>query len=453
MSQRSASLIALVILVPVAIFIFVRLQKFEDGGSIGEILSQNGFVELKPPSTLVPPGTWVRVLSTNPLHLGVVCPPETALGLDGTNLLLYSSSADTETISKLSSSFDLGAKALAKVKGESKFSEVKIISLYLKNIRVIELPDDVVMQGLQKRAPHCREAIRFRIEEMKPVSMIKSVLIADVYYRVEFNRELGSGTEANLKKQLAMELDLRMDVGEDGSSSLVGRNLIWGIREDPQLAKAGLGLPATGGANDGTAVLTSKGAVTKISLPERRKFAQGKTVVSYDVTPLRQSSAMSCWATVYTMMKSWKVKSALSVNSVVANIGGPWDDYYLKDTGLPGGKEKAFVEVVGMKSKPPANYTIAAYIQMLHGNGPLWIITGDGISAHARLLVGIYGNFDAEGIRAYEESTFEFIDPLSGTYRYESGLDFAHKFETEARWLVDGKFDDVELRSQILHWP
>ena len=83
----------------------------------------------------------------------------------------------------------------------------------------------------------------------------------------------------------------------------------------------------------------------------------------------------------------------------------------------------------------------------------LWIITGDGISAYARLLVGIYGNSDAKGIRAYEETTFEFIDPLSGTYRYESGLDFSHKFEMEARWLVDGKFDDVELRDQILHWP
>ena len=109
--------------------------------------------------------------------------------------------------------------------------------------------------------------------------------------------------------------------------------------------------------------------------------------------------------------------------------------------------------VVGMESKAPANYTMKAYVQMLREHGPLWIITGDGISAHARLLVGVYGNSEAEGIKAYEETTFEFVDPLSGTYVYESGLDFARKFESEARWLVDGKLDDVELRDQILYWP
>lgn len=79
-------------------------------------------------------------------------------------------------------------------------------------------------------------------------------------------------------------------------------------------------------------------------------------------------------------------------------------------------------------------------------------ITGDGISAHARLLVGIYANPEAEGVTA-RETTFEFIDPLSGTYRYESGLDFAYKFEAEVGWMVEEKRDDWALRCQILYWP
>lgn len=454
MSRKVIIISALVILIPVAVFVFVK-QKFEGDVSIGETLSQYGFVELKPPSTLVPPGTWVTVLNTNPLHLGIICTPESSLGLVGTDQLGVSSSADSEIISKLSGSFDLGAKALAKIKGESKFAEVRKISFQLKNIRVIELADEVVMRGLQQRTQPCREAILFRIEGKESVSMVKSVLIADVDYRVEFNRELESRTEADLKKQLALELDLRLGAGEDGSSSLVGRDLIWGIREDARLAKVGLGLPATGGVDDSTDSLSGKGAVTAISLLEsqRMTFALDDAIVSYDVQPLLQTSAMSCWLTVYTMMKSWKDNSPLSVRAVVAGLGEPWDDYYLKDTGLPGGKEKEFVDEVGMESKPPANYTIKAYVDMLREHGPLWIITGDGISAHARLLVGIYGNPEAAGVRAYEETTFEFIDPLSGTHLYESGLDFARKFESEARWLVDGKLDDVELRDQILYWP
>ena len=454
MSRKSIIIIALVILLPMAAVICFRLRS-EGDVSIGETLSQNGFVELKPPSTLVPPGTWVTVLNTDPFHVGIICLPEGSLGLVGTDQLRESPSADAELISKLSGSFDLGAKAMEELKGESKFSEVRTISFQLKNIRIIELPDDVVIGQLQQRTQCCRDGIRFRLDGEMPVSMIKSVLIADVDYRVEFDRELESGTEADLRKQLALKLDLRLDADEDGSSSLVGRDLIWGIREDARLAKIGLGLPATGGADDGTDVLSGKGAVTRISLPEpkRKTFPLDDAAVSHDVPSLRQTSAMSCWAAAYAMMKSWKDRSPLSEKAAVADLGDPWVDYYLKDTGLPGGKEREFVGAVGMESKPPANYMIKAYVQMLREHGPLWIITGDGINSHARLLVGIYGNSEAEGITAYEETTFEFIDPLSGTYRYESGLDFAGKFESEARWLVDGKRDDVELRDQILCWP
>ena len=103
-----------------------------------------------------------------------------------------------------------------------------------------------------------------------------------------------------------------------------------------------------------------------------------------------------------------------------------------------------------MSTLPPANYTIDAWVEMLTTHGPLWIVTGDGISSHARLLVGLYGNVKGEGIAAYEESVFEFIDPLTGTFEYESGLDFSLNFEQEARWLIDGKFDDIELRHQVL---
>lgn len=453
-SRKSKIVIFLAILVPIVIFTVIKLLRFSGSVYIGDTLSQNGFIEIKPPSMLLTPGTWVTILNTNPLHLSIVCTPENSLGLVDETKIRASSSADTAILSKLSNTFHFDAETLASLKGESKFTEVKNISFNLKNIRVIELPDDVVMQGLQKREPQCREAIRFRIDAKQPISMVKSVLIADVTYSLEFNRELESGTIADLKKRIALALDLRLGTGEDGANTLVGKNLIWGIREDPRLAKAGLGLPATGGIDNIPHILTGKGPITTISSePKRRTFSQDETVVSFAVTPLQQSSTMSCWATVYTMMKSWKDKSLFPVPTMMTKLGTPWDDYYLKDTGLPAGKEKDFVKVAGLKTELPANYTIKSYVEMLKEHGPLWIITGDGISSHARLLVGIYGNSNAPGIKAYEETIFEFIDPLFGVYRYESGQEFSQKFESEARWLVDGKFDDVELRYQILHWP
>ena len=472
MSRKNKIIIALVVLVPVAIFIVISLLNSSGDVSVGQILTEYGFTELKPPSTLIKPGTWIEVLNTEPLHVSIICTPENALGLEGNEELRDSPSIDAQMVSKLSKSFELGASALEKVKGAVEFSEIKKISFQLKSIKLLELPDDAVMRALPDRKQHCLEAIRFRVEGEQLVSMIKSVLIADMYYRVEFDKKLSSDVEAKLKEELALELDLRLQTAEDGSQEIVGRNLVWGIREDARLATVGLTLPPTGGPGEDLKVIPAAKGIVKISKPENRfnkfylnkplnlldpeqltQLSRNKKIIAYNVKPLKQSSNMSCWATVYAMMKSWKENKDYEVNKVVAKLGNPWNRYYLSDNGLPAGKEKSFVRFVGMNTEPPANYTIEAYITMLRDHGPLWIITGDGLSSHARLLIGIYGQRDREGELSYEETLFEFIDPLWGTYKYETALDFAHKFEQEARWLVDGKFDDIELRDQILHWP
>jgi hypothetical protein len=51
------------------------------GADLQRILSDNGFVELRPPSTLIQPGAWVEVQARNPLRLKTVCSAETALNL------------------------------------------------------------------------------------------------------------------------------------------------------------------------------------------------------------------------------------------------------------------------------------------------------------------------------------------------------------------------------------
>lgn len=114
------------------------------------------------------------------------------------------------------------------------------------------------------------------------------------------------------------------------------------------------------------------------------------------------------------MLRSWKESKPLSVSSAVADLGPPWDDFYVKDTGLPAGREVEFVRAAGMEAEGPANYTIEFYLEALRKPGPLWIITGEGISAHARLLVGIYGNPHVGGVQAYRETIFEFIDSEFG---------------------------------------
>jgi len=140
------------------------------------------------------------------------------------------------------------------------------------------------------------------------------------------------------------------------------------------------------------------------------------------------------------------------VTEVVRSLGEPYSNYYVSDRGLSGGQELAFVQAAGMIALPPASYPMTALADRLREYGPLWIIAGDGIRSHARLLVGIYGAPIVEKLEAYRSTIFEFIDPSTGTYVYESALDFMHAFEREAAYVVERE-DTTELRWQILHWP
>lgn len=76
MSRRTLVIVVLVFLLPVALFVTFKTLKMEGDISIGDTLSKYGFIELNPPSKLVPPGTWVMVLKIDPLHLQIICTPE-----------------------------------------------------------------------------------------------------------------------------------------------------------------------------------------------------------------------------------------------------------------------------------------------------------------------------------------------------------------------------------------
>jgi hypothetical protein len=435
-------ILGILIALPIGYYIFIKIF---DKEPIGKILEKYGYTEIKPPSTLVQPGTWVSVLNKNPLHLNIVCTPTKDV-LDKT--IIKSDSIDTNMMSKLSGLFEMEGEKLDVIKGKTNFKEVKNISFRLKNIQLLELPDEVIFEKIvPSLSESCKKSIKFHFDAKEEVSIITAVLVADSDYQVELSHEMENKTASDLKGQLALETNSRLS--NDESSNIIGKNLIWGIRDNPRYASAGLFTPPTGGFND-SPILRDKGAITSISSNGliRMEFPKENRIVKHDGIPLlKQSSDMSCWATVYTMMKSWRDGRELSVNNVVTDLGEPWKSYYLKDIGLPPEKIKDFAETVYMETKPPANYTLEAYVEMLQ-KSPLWIMTGNGFIRHARLLIGVYGNPNADGIKKYEDSTFEFIDPLVGTYSYESGLEFVRSFEKEAIKLDKSE----ELKSQILYW-
>ena len=428
-------------------FFGIKKFVFSEEPSISGILSKQGYREIKPPSLLLPPGTWVKVRSELPLHLDIVCVSENALGSKSVKSVRDSNSIDIETTSKLSNTYQFDINTLKKLTAKSTFSEVESISFHLKNVRFVELPDEAVFSGVKERASQCDEAIRFWLNEGEPITMIKSVLIADAYYEVKYKKHVETDQKAKIAKKLALELGLKLEAQQHATNAIVGKNLIWGIRDDSKLARIGIGLPSTGGTETSeTNIIPISNLASEdnyqpdaIIFSAPRKNLDDK-VVSFDVNPIRQNSHMSCWATVYTMMKAWKEnRDNLSLRDALSSLGEEWIDYYLFDKGLPGGLEKKFVRETGMLSRAPASYPLETYVEMMREHGPLWIITGDGLTSHAKLLVGIYGYETAPSINEYEDTTFEFIDPATGSYFYQSALDFTKNFEAEASWIVDKK--------------
>ncbi len=447
-----AAAILLVTLAALPIGSHFYFQSKKGASQIASILSENGFIEFKPPSRLVPPGTWVEVLDKNPLRLGIICPPEEALGA---NSLTYSESPsiDATLTGRLSTLYSADAEFLKPFDVDNEIKSLKSLSLKLTNVRLLELPDSVVLEGIKSRTASCSNAISFRTKRGAPVSMVKSALRADIVYLAEFHENVSVDIKSDLERELALKLGAQIEIQDGSTTNLVGHDLIWGIREDAVLALVGFGLPSTGGSQRDLKVLGGNGPITSIEAGKQtRKELESRVVfVRYDVPPIKQSSTMNCWAAVFAMMRSWQNSERWTEADAVKSLGKEYVDYLIKNTGLPGGKELAFVNAAGMQAKPPASYTLSAYVSMLKKHGPLWIIVGDGISSHARLLVGIYGDELEESLQSYQKSIFEFIDPLSGNYQYLPAIEFLKEFETEAAWIVDTKQNTQDLRWQILH--
>jgi len=422
---------------------------------MGDVLTSNGFVELLPPSTLFSPGTWVEVRRSNPLHLGVICGAKDALGIADADQTLASESISLNFESSLTSTFSIGAETLGLWSAQGNLNGVRSVDFQLSNVKLLEIPDTAVIEGVGRRSARCREAIKFRLAGTNPVSMIKSALVADVRYTVKFKGDVDAEAKSAAIHVLATKLKAISTIGASNGSSLVGQQLVWGVRDDSRLARVGSGLPATGNAGAGHSILRGKGPITQVEneAQARRRFPDKVLLASVDVTPRRQETQMGCWATVYAMMRSWRDGRDLPVDRAVAELGPTYVSYLAGDTGLPGGGERQFVADAGMVAEPPMNLSLRGFVESLSDHGPLWIIVGDGINSHALLLVGIHGSGVDETHRSYEDAVFEFVDPADGAFHYRPAIEFMAEFEREAVFVVNVPGGEIPLRWQILHWP
>jgi len=170
--------------------------------------------------------------------------------------------------------------------------------------------------------------------------------------------------------------------------------------------------------------------------------------VDYDVPGtvpvIKQPTPMSCWATVTTMLMSWRDQMSYSIETALQKIGDPWLKLFEADKGLKSADKPVFLAASGLIAEAPQSFSLEGWENLLRTFGPIWVTTdekpGAGWAIHARLITGIHGDGTAE-------NTFlKIIDPGTGTAYREKVSVFIPKFEEEV-------VKTGHMRIQIVHFP
>lgn len=166
------------------------------------------------------------------------------------------------------------------------------------------------------------------------------------------------------------------------------------------------------------------------------------------INVMRQPSELSCWATVYTMMRSWKDDRSYTIVDALSAVGPRWVRRYNASfssppSGLPLDEFRSFLEAAGMRYRPMANLSIDQWGGLLRAHGLLWVGAAVEIgseNAHSRIVEGISGTGTPHA------TLMHMIDPADGRRHRESFRTFVAKYETAGRWT------DVEEYLQIRYF-
>lgn len=170
----------------------------------------------------------------------------------------------------------------------------------------------------------------------------------------------------------------------------------------------------------------------KVSQPEVKTGSELSFdyTVSGTVPIIAQPSNMTCWATVATMLMSWKDDTIYSIAEAMDIAGTQYRTKFDNNAGLLGSEHEAFAIACGFSGEPPMSHTIGSIRTLLENHGPLIAVTDESPGAlwaiHARVIRGIYGD-------GSPDNTFLRINDPAGGHQYvESFRSFSEKFEEVA---------------------
>ena len=158
-----------------------------------------------------------------------------------------------------------------------------------------------------------------------------------------------------------------------------------------------------------------------------------------DIPVIAQPTGMSCWATVNTMLVSWKNQQSYSIESVMDWLSSDFRQIFDSDTGLEGSRNQEWAAINGFSIEYESCETPQHILDLLQNHGPLIIIddenngttNADGNRSwcvHARIIVGIEG----EDVDDPASVSLSIIDPNDGQQYMERFTAFEAKYEAMA---------------------
>jgi hypothetical protein len=197
-------------------------------------LKTYGYVELKPPSQLMGPGTLVWVSDKEPFTAGVICSADKVLGADWRPTESPTMNTELAKTAKRGVNFKVDLAQI--VTGNGKVDHIKDVSMSLKNAKLFEVTDYDVEQRSNTLDCRCLRALQRRQRAGFTVTMIQSSLQADVTYHIRWENTESLDVQAKIAQleQLAVSLGLNNSTVTDKTIS--ADSLYWGIRADDFLA-------------------------------------------------------------------------------------------------------------------------------------------------------------------------------------------------------------------------
>jgi hypothetical protein len=180
-----------------------------------------------------------------------------------------------------------------------------------------------------------------------------------------------------------------------------------------------------------------------------------KTPVDFQVEgrlrALKQQSNNTCWATVATILFSWKNDTDAEIKDVMAAAGQEFLDLFNADDGLKGSDKPRFLTALGLVAEPPMSFSVEGFERLLRAHGPLWITTdedpSEDFSVHARVVVGLRGDGTPDKTDVF------FLDPNPDPNKPVRGSETVAELQRKMTELAIGDSTaGGSFRAQVVHF-